>query len=71
MKSVLPVTDNSYQIEWVETIRDRRGKQKGDTQRYRGSVTWTQGEVAQMDEKALWVNPFQIYFPTVAWSKVY
>ena len=71
VKSVLPVTDNSYQIEWVETIRDRRGKQKGDTQRYRGSVTWTQGEVAQMDEKALWVNPFQIYFPTVAWSKVY
>ena len=28
VKSVLPVTDNSYQIEWVETIRDRRGKQK-------------------------------------------
>ena len=71
VKSVLPVTDDSYQIEWVETLRDRRGKQKGEPQRYRGSVTWTQGEVAQIDERALWVNPFQIYFPTVAWSKVY
>ena len=22
-----------------------------------------------IDERALWVNPFQIYFPTVAWSR--
>ena len=71
VRAVLPVTEDSYQIEWIETIRDRRGKQKGEPQRYRGSLTWTQGEVAQVDEKALWVNPFQIYFPTFSWSKVY
>ena len=71
VKSVLPVTDDSYQVEWVETVRDRRGKLKGEPKRFRGSLSWTQGEAAQVDEKALWTNPFQIYFPTIAWSTVY
>ena len=71
VKTVFPVTDESYQVEWVEIIRDRQGKQKGEPQRYKGSFHWTQGQPAQVDEKALWINPFQIYLPNIAWSKVY
>lgn len=71
VKAVFPATDESYQLEWVEIIRDRQGKQKGDPQRYKGSFHWTQGHLAQVDEKALWINPFQIYIPDFAWSKVY
>lgn len=71
VKSVLPVTEDTYQVEWEERVRDRRGKQKGAPLRFKASFTWTQGELAQVDEKALWVNPFQVYFRDFAWSTIY
>ena len=71
IKAVFPVTEDSYQVEWVEILRDRQGKQKGEPLRFKGSFHWTQGQLAQVDEKVLWINPFQIYIPNFAWSKVY
>ncbi len=71
IKAVFPVTEDSYQVEWVEILRDRQGKQKGEPLRFKGSFHWTQGQLAQVDEKVLWINPFQIYLPNFAWSKVY
>ena len=71
VKSVLPVTDDSYQTSGLETLRDRRGKQKGEPQRYRGSVTWTQGGLRRSTSARCRSIVPDFHFPTVAWSKVY
>lgn len=70
--SVLKETDQSYQVEWVEHIRDRQGIKKADLE-MRALITMYQGDPNVRDnqtpeENAL-CNPRALYVKDFNWTK--
>ncbi|MDK2126636.1 VirB8/TrbF family protein [Parachitinimonas caeni] len=62
--SVLPITEKTWQVEWNEIIRDRRGELTANN-KMRASITI---EVTPpKDEKLLLVNPLGIYITDLNW----
>ncbi|MTW05904.1 conjugal transfer protein TrbF [Duganella ginsengisoli] len=70
--SVLKETDLSYQVEWVEHIRDRQGGKKGDLE-MRALVTMYQGSPNirdnQTPEENALCNPRALYVKDFNWTK--
>jgi type IV secretion system protein VirB5 len=66
MQSVLPLTDASWRLEWVETVRDREGHETGH-------ATWTATVSVSVhtptDEKTLLLNPTGLSIQSVNWSQ--
>lgn len=70
--SVLKETDQSYQVEWIEHIRDRQGIKKAEPE-MRALVTMYQGDPNVRDnqspeENAL-CNPRALYVKDFNWTK--
>jgi len=64
---VLPTTDRTYEIEWVETTRDLYGTV---TQKAHWKDSATIAMNAPSDEATARVNPLGIYVTNASWTKL-
>jgi type IV secretion system protein VirB5 len=67
VQSVLPTSDRTFELEWIETTRDLQGQVKQQV-RWKGAFTVTVNPPA--DEALMRVNPLGIYVTNASWSKV-
>lgn len=67
VKSVLPTSDRTYEIEWVETTRDLYGTVKA-TDLWKGSLSIAMNP--PKDEREARANPLGIYITEMNWAKV-
>jgi type IV secretory pathway TrbF-like protein len=71
MSSVLPQTAETWQVDWIETVRDRQGVVKGQPQRWRALVTvYLVPPTADTTEEQMRNNPLGIYVREFSWSKL-
>lgn len=69
--SVLPQTPDTWQIEWIETTRDRQGVLKGEPVKMRALVTvYAADTSSQTTEKEMLDNPLSIYVRDFSWSRL-
>jgi type IV secretion system protein VirB5 len=69
IKSVLPQSPDTWQVEWVETIRDRQGVLKGQPVNMRALVNvYIATPTSQTTDEQLRNNPLGIYVRDYSWS---
>jgi len=61
----VPLSNQSYQVDWTEFQRDRQGKELG-TRRYRGIATVTL--TPPQDEAVIRFNPIGLYLRDFEWT---
>lgn len=70
MASVIPQTPDTWQVDWIETTRDRQGVVKGQPVRMRALVTvYVVAATPQTTEEQVRNNPLGIYVRDFSWSK--
>jgi type IV secretion system protein VirB5 len=67
VKSVLPTSDRTYEVEWVETTRDLYGTVKA-TDRWKGYLSIVLNPPT--DERQARINPIGVYITNASWAKV-
>ncbi len=68
--TVLPQTPETWQVDWLETIRDRQGLVKGQPTHMRALVTvYIVEPTATTTEDKLHKNPIGLYVRDFSWSK--
>lgn len=67
VKSVLPTSDRTFEVDWVETTRDLFGSVKS-TDRWKGSFTIALN--APTEERQARINPLGLYVTAASWAKV-
>jgi type IV secretion system protein VirB5 len=67
VRSVLPTSDRTYEVEWIETTRDLYGTVKA-TDHWKGSFSITLNP--PIDERQARINPLGIYVTQASWTKV-
>ena len=68
--SVLPQTPETWQVDWVETSRDRQGILKGQPFRMRALVTVYVAEpTTSTSEEQIRNNPIGLYVRDFSWAK--
>jgi type IV secretion system protein VirB5 len=67
VNTVLPTSDRTYEVDWIETSRDLYGTVKS-TDRWKGSFTIALDPPT--DEGLARINPLGIYIIQASWSKV-
>lgn len=71
IKTVIPQTPDTWQVDWQETIRDRQGTTKGKPNTWRALVTVYVAEVTpQTTDEQLRNNPLGIYVRDYSWSRI-
>ena len=69
INSVVAQTATTYQVDWVETERDRSGKRlKADTH-MRALITWGYGPQKETVDEITY-NPMSVYIKDFNWSEV-
>ena len=67
----LPQTADTWQVDWVETTRDRQGTVKGVPVTMRALVTtYTADTTPQTTDEQLRNNPMSIYVRDFSWSRL-
>jgi type IV secretion system protein TrbF len=67
VNSVLPTSDRTYEVEWIETTRDLYAAVKA-TDHWKGSFSVVINPPT--DEQLARVNPVGLYITNVSWAKV-
>ena len=67
VKSVLPTSDRTFEVDWIETSRDLYGGVKS-TDHWKGSFTVALN--APTDERQARINPLGLYVTAASWAKV-
>jgi type IV secretory pathway TrbF-like protein len=68
--TVLPQTPDTWQIDWIETTRDRQGILKGQPQRWRVLMTvYTVPATPETTEQQMRDNPLGVHVRDFSWSK--
>lgn len=67
VRSVLPTSDRSFEVDWIETSRDLYGNVK-TTDRWKGTFTIAMN--APTEERIARVNPLGLYVVSANWSRV-
>jgi len=67
VNSILPTSDRTFEVDWVETTRDLYGAVKA-ADRWKGSFSIALNPPA--DERLARMNPLGIYITNVRWAKV-
>ena len=67
VKSVLPTSDRTFEMDWIETSRDLYGNVKS-TDHWKG--TFTIALNPPTDERQARINPLGLYVTAASWSKV-
>ena len=71
MTSVIPQTATTWQVDWVETVRDRSGQPTEPPIRMRALVTVrVSAPTRQTTEEMVRANPLGLYVSDFSWSKV-
>ncbi|PHV05325.1 conjugal transfer protein TrbF [Janthinobacterium sp. BJB412] len=71
LASVLPQTPDTWQVDWIETVRDRQGVLKGPPQRWRALVTvYTIPSTPDTTEEDIRNNPLGVHVRDFSWSKL-
>jgi type IV secretion system protein VirB5 len=65
VNNIVPLSDKSYQIDWTEYERDRKGKEMG-THRFRAIATVTL--TPPQDEAVIRLNPIGLYIRDLDWT---
>ena len=65
VNNIVALSDQTYQIDWTEFERDRKGKETG-IRRYRGIATVTM--TVPLDEATIRVNPIGLYIRDFDWT---
>lgn len=65
VNAVVPVSDETWQVEWTESIRQRSGREISNKQ-WQGTFTVT--IAPPTDERQIMVNPLGIYVRQFAWT---
>jgi type IV secretory pathway TrbF-like protein len=69
--SVIPQSPTTWQVDWVETVRDRSGQPTEPPIRMRALVTVTvRAPTNQTTEEMMRANPLGLYVSEYSWSKV-
>jgi type IV secretion system protein TrbF len=69
VNSVLPTSDRTYEVEWLETTRDLQGKEL-EQQRWKGAFTFVVSASPPNDDRLTRLNPIGLYITQASWSKV-
>jgi type IV secretion system protein VirB5 len=68
--SVIPQTPETWQVDWVEIVRDRQGVRKGAPQRWRALVTvYTMAPTPETTDDDMRNNPLGVHVRDFSWSK--
>lgn len=67
VNSMLPTSERTFEVDWVETTRDLYGAVKA-TDHWKGSFSVAVNPPT--DERLVRVNPLGIYITNVSWAKV-
>jgi type IV secretory pathway TrbF-like protein len=67
VKSVLPTSDRTFEVDWIETSRDLYGTVKS-TDHWKGSFTIALN--APTEERQARINPLGLYVTAASWAKV-
>lgn len=67
VKSVLPTSDRTFEVDWIETARDLFGGVKS-TDHWKGSFTIAVN--APTEERQARINPLGLYVTASSWAKV-
>ena len=68
IKSVLPQTTDTWQVDWLETQRDRQGVIQ-ETKTMRALITvYTAGNSPQTTEEQIRLNPLGLFIRDFSWS---
>jgi type IV secretory pathway TrbF-like protein len=68
--SVIPQTPDTWQVDWVETVRDRQGVKKGEPQRWRALVTvYAKLTTRETTNEDMRNNPLGVHVRDFSWSK--
>ena len=68
--TVLYQAGETWQVDWIETTRDRQGGMKGKPQRWRALVTvYTVAPTADTTEQQIRDNPLGVHVRDFSWSK--
>ncbi len=67
VKSVLPTSDRTFEVDWIETTRDLFGTVKS-TDHWKGSFTIALN--IPTDERQARINPLGLYVTAASWAKV-
>lgn len=67
VKSVLPTSDRTFEVDWVETSRDLFGSLKS-TDHWKGSFTIALNPPTE--ERQARINPLGLYVTAASWAKV-
>jgi len=66
VSTLLPLSDNTYQIEWREIIRDRTGQEIGN-ENWQGVITVRTSEV--LSDSDILKNPIGLFVQEFNWTK--
>ena len=67
VKSVLPTSDRSFEVDWIETSRDLYGN-VNSTDHWKGSFTVALNPPTE--ERQARINPLGLYVTAASWAKV-
>jgi len=68
--SAIPQSEETWQVDWVETVRDRQGVMKGQPYRMRALLTiYLVAPTAATSEEQIRKNPLGIFVRDFSWSK--
>jgi type IV secretory pathway TrbF-like protein len=67
IKSVLPISDRSFEVDWIETSRDLYGN-VNSTDDWKGSFTVALNPPTE--ERQARINPLGLYVTAASWAKV-
>ena len=69
VNSVLPTSERTYEVEWLETTRDLQGKVLLE-QRWKGAFTFVVSSSPRNDERSSRLNPMGLYITQASWSRI-
>jgi type IV secretion system protein VirB5 len=68
VKVVLPTSEKTYEVEWVETVRSLTGQVRGEPVHWKGAFTLAINP--PNEERLARINPLGIYVTHANWSRV-
>lgn len=71
IKTVIPQTPDTWQVEWIETTRDRQGIPQAKPAIWRALVTVYLAEITpHVSDEELRKNPLSLYVRDFSWARV-